>query len=332
MIVNMSTKVFFTKKQKAIMRERRRKKLLQQEDDVGTASKRKRQRSQDSADDDEMSPTTTIQTPVGLSGKDLRKFRKDARRRARQQGQDETRLIFMGPSEEKSEEPNQSNKKRKHQHSFPRINELLLQQQQERLANQEVELRKQKEDALPESYKNRYVAMDCEMVGIGTDGKQSALARVSLVNWNGETVLDTFVQVPTRVTDFRTHVSGVTPQLLRRNAMEVTKCRQVVADLLKDKILVGHALSNDLQALLLQHPKTDVRDTAYYRPFQRLAGNKWRPRKLRDLVAENLHRSIQGESHDSVEDAVAAMDLFKLVREDWEKKLEDKHKRLKRKK
>jgi len=43
------------------------------------------------------------------------------------------------------------------------------------------------------------LALDCEMVGIGTDGKKSVLARASLVDWNGDTVFDSFVQVPTRV-------------------------------------------------------------------------------------------------------------------------------------
>jgi len=40
---------------------------------------------------------------------------------------------------------------------------------------------------------NHIVALDCEMVGVGFDGEQSALARVSIVDWNGFVLLDTYV-------------------------------------------------------------------------------------------------------------------------------------------
>ena len=38
--------------------------------------------------------------------------------------------------------------------------------------------------------------------------------------------------------------------------------KSAVAGLLKGKVLVGHALSNDLKVLLLSHPHTAIRDTA----------------------------------------------------------------------
>ena len=53
------------------------------------------------------------------------------------------------------------------------------------------------------------VGMDCEMVGVGDDGKESILARVSIVNQFGCCVYDKFVRPTERVTDYRTKVSGV---------------------------------------------------------------------------------------------------------------------------
>lgn len=278
--------------------------------------------------------TKLIIIPGDLEPKDAKKFRKDARRKAKQEGIDDNCITFVKeglhtePNETKPDIPPPSKKPKK---IFPRINEILA-QQKEAIAKQQIEEARLAADAsLPQEYKSKYVALDCEMVGIGTDGKQSALARVSLTNWDGDVVLDTFVQVPARVTDFRTHVSGVTARDIHTNrgAMEVGECRKTVAKLLKDKILVGHALHNDLQALLLQHPKENIRDTAKYRPFQRLGGTKWRPRKLRDLVMENLGIAIQveGEAHDSTTDARSTMELFKRVREVWEKDLAQKDKK-----
>lgn len=47
------------------------------------------------------------------------------------------------------------------------------------------------------------------MVGVGPFGLESALARVTIVNYVGEVVLDEFVRPQEQVTDWRTHVSGV---------------------------------------------------------------------------------------------------------------------------
>ena len=40
-----------------------------------------------------------------------------------------------------------------------------------------------------------------------------------------------------------------------------------VAALLKGRILVGHAVFNDLKVLMLDHPRTMTRDTAFFPPF-----------------------------------------------------------------
>lgn len=49
------------------------------------------------------------------------------------------------------------------------------------------------------------------MVGVGPNGSESSLARVSLVNYHGAVILDEFVRQRERVTDYRTFVSGIRP-------------------------------------------------------------------------------------------------------------------------
>jgi len=322
---------FFTKKQKAEMRERRKRKHRADSDKNGAKHEQQHEEKPAVAATPETSETIVV--PADLSGKEARKFRKDARRKARAEGHDETKLVFVeeGAQAQQHKQDSSDEPPRKKKKTYPRINDLLQKQKEEEIKQKEIEDRRKEEERVPEEVKVKYVALDCEMVGIGSDGKQSALARVSLTDWYGKVVMDTFVQVPSRVTDFRTFVSGVKPKdISTRTAMDVVECRKQVAELLRDKILVGHALKNDLHALLLNHPKENIRDTAKYRPFQRAAGRnggKWRPRKLRDLVKEHLGLSIQvaGESHDSTEDARSTMDLFKRVRVAWEKELEKKN-------
>ena len=144
--------------------------------------------------------------------------------------------------------------------------------------------------------KQNYVGLDCEMVGVGTDGKQSALARVSITDYDGNVILDTHVHVQERVTDFRTHVSGVRAKDLKgRGAsvgvISVKECQKLVFGAVDGKILVGHTLRNDFKALLYTHPKHLVRDTSRYKPYMRASGSgggKLRPRKLRDLAKEKV--------------------------------------------
>jgi len=55
----------------------------------------------------------------------------------------------------------------------------------------------------------RVVAIDCEMVGVGGDDRESVLARVSIVNQHGFCLYDTFVKPTLPVTEYRTEKSGV---------------------------------------------------------------------------------------------------------------------------
>lgn len=155
----------------------------------------------------------------------------------------------------------------------------------------------------------KYIAIDCEMVGVGPNpDRESALARISIVDYNGHQLYDSFVLPKEPVTDYRTHVSGITPQLLR-SARTLELVQADVAKLLDGRILVGHAIKNDLNALLLGHPNRDIRDTSKYPPFR--AVSKGRSPGLKKLAQELLGIAIQGGQHSSVEDARATMLLFR---------------------
>ncbi|CAM6114193.1 unnamed protein product [Calypogeia fissa] len=168
----------------------------------------------------------------------------------------------------------------------------------------------------------RVLALDCEMVGVGSDGKRNALARVSIVNIWGNIVYDKHVRPPERVTDFRTQVSGVRAGDLRK-AEDFFTVQKEVADILQNRILVGHALHNDLKVLLLSHPRKNIRDTQHYGPFR---SDNGRPQALKHLAALHLGAKIQQREHDSVEDARAALCLYKLFEKAWEENLKQRRK------
>ena len=171
----------------------------------------------------------------------------------------------------------------------------------------------------------KFLAIDCEMVGTGPLD-DNVLARVSIVNFHGEQIYDSFVQpVPgVEVTDYRTFVSGIRPHHLKPDvARTFSEVQKDVAALLEGKILIGHALKNDLDVLLLSHPKRDIRDTSRHSTFRKMSMG--RAPALRKLAKEFLGMEIQGGEHSSVEDARATMMLFKLEKEAFEKEVKQKY-------
>ncbi|XP_043189896.1 RNA exonuclease 4-like isoform X4 [Amphibalanus amphitrite] len=171
---------------------------------------------------------------------------------------------------------------------------------------------------------SRYLAMDCEMVGVGQSGQENMLARVSIVNSLCQPVYDKFVKPKEKVTDYRTFVSGVRPKdLVKGEEFEVVQ--REVAALLKGRVLVGHAVYNDLKVLMLSHPKKHTRDTASYKPFRKMF-NGGIP-SLKNLSMKVLAVDIQKGEHDSVQDARATMQIYQTHRREWEAAVAERQRR-----
>jgi RNA exonuclease 4 len=150
------------------------------------------------------------------------------------------------------------------------------------------------------------------------------LARASLVNFHGERLYDAFVQPTLTVTDYRTAFSGVRAEDLLPGgaggagggALPFREVQADVAAFLKNRVLVGHYLKADLGVLGLAHPREQIRDTAWLPKFREAAGGR-NPR-LKDLARRVLGLTIQEGEHDSVEDARAAMMLYRAEKEAFE--------------
>ncbi|XP_017039531.1 RNA exonuclease 4 [Drosophila ficusphila] len=169
---------------------------------------------------------------------------------------------------------------------------------------------------------NRFLAMDCEMVGVGPNGQDDMLARVSIVNKMGQVLLDKHVKPRLEVTDYRTSVSGIRPHDIA-NGEDFATVQNEVVKLLHGRILVGHALGNDLAVLSIHHPFENIRDTSRYKPLRKIVSNGHTP-SLKRLTMAVLGKEIQTGEHNSVEDARAAMSIYNRIAADWEKYLEKK--------
>ncbi|XP_019359396.1 PREDICTED: apoptosis-enhancing nuclease-like [Gavialis gangeticus] len=169
----------------------------------------------------------------------------------------------------------------------------------------------------------KYVAIDCEMVGTGPGGKLSELARCTVVSYNGDVVYDKYIRPELPIVDYRTRWSGITKRHLQ-NATPFKAAQREVLQILKGKIVVGHAIHNDFQALKYFHPKEQTRDTSRIPLLNQKAGFPLKASvSLKSLAQQLLHTKIQvgRRGHSSVEDAQTSMELYRLVEEEWEQKL-----------
>ncbi|KAI3656674.1 hypothetical protein MP638_002622 [Amoeboaphelidium occidentale] len=160
----------------------------------------------------------------------------------------------------------------------------------------------------------KYLALDCEMVGTYS-GKsrslvqqQSSLARVSIVDYELQTVLDLYVKPKDYIVDYRTPVSGIKPHHILRHGVEFEEAQQKVYDLIKDRIIIGHDIKHDLSALKLKQIQCiDTQKLYHQRTGMKKAG-------LKKLAKELLGIKIQDGMHCSVEDAKITMSIFKILK------------------
>lgn len=160
----------------------------------------------------------------------------------------------------------------------------------------------------------QFVALDCEFVGTGPNGRVSQLGRVSIVDYYGCVILDEFVKPRGFVTDWRTPYSGLEPSMLRK-AIPFQQARHRVQTLFDGRKVVGHAIANDFRALEFSLLPEYI-DTQHLKRWSDSPDIRKRP-GLRKLLTQLLGLEIQRNVHDSVEDARASMLIFRLFKNEF---------------
>lgn len=167
------------------------------------------------------------------------------------------------------------------------------------------------------------IALDCEMVGIGKS-KSNALARCSVVDYYGNVLYDQYIKPSKSITDYRTKWSGILPRHMT-HAIPFKVARKQILSVIKENIIIGHSLHFDFKILKISRRKHQIRDTSHSLMLRNIAGFPLnQTASLKRLSSAILGRQIQVDTHCSVEDSVAAMDLYRTIEQDWEKNFQCK--------
>ncbi|KAA1468698.1 hypothetical protein DENSPDRAFT_912736 [Dentipellis sp. KUC8613] len=177
----------------------------------------------------------------------------------------------------------------------------------------------------------RILALACTVVGVGPGGSTSMLARVAITDYRGTPVLECYVAPTMPVTDYRTSSTGIEPAHLHHSsAYKFDDVQQWVSSLIRDRVIVGYSLWHDLSVLGIPHPAVNTRDVALYQPFR----NALRPlgqsagsqsAGLQTLTWQLMRRRCQEGHLHPLENARAALDLYRSAAHDWERAIAEGH-------
>jgi RNA exonuclease 4 len=182
------------------------------------------------------------------------------------------------------------------------------------------------------------VAIDCEMMPSNVG---QVLGRVSVVNYEGAIIFDTFVCYPGPIiitnTDEKFSGIGLNDIDPQNGAQPFANVQAQLLKLLCDRVVIGHDIQKDLKVISMDLPShilrlqrvsqplnpvifsittRDTQKCSRYRQYAKRGAHQGP--SLKNLAQEVLGRAIKQGRVSSVEDAIATMELYRNAETDIE--------------
>uniref|UniRef100_A0A0K0F609 Exonuclease domain-containing protein n=1 Tax=Strongyloides venezuelensis TaxID=75913 RepID=A0A0K0F609_STRVS len=171
---------------------------------------------------------------------------------------------------------------------------------------------KEKFDNLEE---NNIVALDAEFISVDkTDNiKTDEIGRISVVDENEQVIIDDYIQTgSSTVNDYKTSVSGIVesdlnPETTNKQLTTLKVAYMKILYLVEHSFhFIGHGLCNDFNVLNIWVNEIQYSDTV---KLCRLQLKPMLP--LKKLAFKFLDKVVQKDTHDSIEDAKTALQVYR---------------------
>ena len=202
----------------------------------------------------------------------------------------------------------------------------------------DAELQGRTYQGVQETKSQNVVAIDCETVKcspsedwptVRSRAKEVTLAvHCALVDYNYKVLYEEFIRPPPNsdVTNWMGFHDDSYRERIKKSVL-FSKAREEILNKLRGKIVVAHDFHHDFYSLNIKGKiqKKDIRDTSTCDMLRikllEISPDKSHNKrmKLKDLAKHILHKTIQKTTpHNPVEDAMAAMELYRDVEDEWE--------------
>ncbi|KAF2072195.1 hypothetical protein CYY_006492 [Polysphondylium violaceum] len=160
----------------------------------------------------------------------------------------------------------------------------------------------------------KYLAIDCKVLEV--EGNKSSIGKICIANQFGNIIYEKVVIPLENVIDYRTKYTGLTRDIINRKGVKFFEVQKEVEKILRDKIIIGHDLNEDLKVLKLTYKKKQLRDALHFPQFFNPTTKE--QDSLKNISKRELKFSPDRWEVDGVRDAKLCMLLYLKCKKEWE--------------
>ncbi|KYQ91960.1 RNA exonuclease 4 [Tieghemostelium lacteum] len=168
---------------------------------------------------------------------------------------------------------------------------------------------------------SKILSMDCKIVEVS--GHKAALGKICIVNRSFNVIYEKIIKPEDTIIDYRTKFTGLTKEIVDKQGVDFLVAQKEILKIIKDKILVGHDLSEDFKVLKLAHKKQLLRDLM---TFPAHLNNDKSPQSLKAIARLELNFSPdKWDFNDSIRDCILTQLIHNIHKKEWEQYITSKY-------